>query len=869
MSSRVINDNREILKQILLKKASKVTKEYTLAYGQQALWYVYKQNPESSAYNLAYPSRIKSDINIMALRRAFQKLVNRHDSLRTIFCYKDGKLVQTVNGYQQVDFKVQDVKGLREKEVFQRVLKAHRKPFNLETGPLFRVNLFSCDNDYILLISAHHIILDFESFVIINNELWKLYEGEIYGIKEFTNIEDIQYIDFVNNQKNVVESPLNEKHWNYWENKLEGDLSSLSLPLDKKRPPIQTFNGSIRSFTVSKEVTKSLKKYASEEGVTLFVLLQAVYQLFLHRYSGQDDIIIGIPVNGRNQPNFNKIVGYLVNMLPVRVNFKENKTFRQLLQEVRTTITEALKHQDYPFVSLVDRLKIKRDSSRSPIFQATFEYLNYNGHNIKDNQSNLVLCEEYDLPQQEGQFDMILTIEDTGDYLNGKFNYNTDLFNEETIKNMIKHFNILLEGIVDNSNTLISHLPILTDEEINKQLIEYNQTKTEYSLNKCIHTLFEEKAKVAPNSIALVCEDIHMSYDTLNKKANQLARRLRIDGIRKDSIVGIMVNRSVEFIVGILAVLKAGGAYLPIDPTYPNERIKLILEDSGTDILLTMRNIKSVESFEGIKIYLDDKLNYEENNENLDCINKWDNLAYIIYTSGSTGKPKGAMIEHKGVVNYITWAIRQYGNKDGTGLTFPLYSSISFDLTVTSIFTPLLSGNTIIIYGENDFCLDRIVKEDKVDVIKLTPSHLKALIDEDINSKRLKSFIVGGEEFETKVAEEIENKFEQNIIQYNEYGPTETVVGCMIYAYNKNTDKDKAVPIGIGSDNVKLYIFDQYKRLVPDNVIGELYIGGDGVCRGYLNRPDLTSEKFIENPILKVKEYIKQGILLKEEETVL
>lgn len=864
MSTITKEKNREILKQLLLQKAAEASLDYPLSYGQQALWYIYKEAPESAAYNLAFPLRIKSELDVKSLRKAFQKLVNRHHSLRTTFSDNEGELSQVVHGYQQVYFKEVDAFNLNEDQLYNMVLQVHNKPFDLEKGPLFRVNLFKVkDDDYILLISAHHIITDFQSFLIMNDEIWRLYEEELSGNKQINPVGEIQYLDFVSNQKRIVDSSENEEHWKYWQDKLSGELSSLSLPIDKPRPIVQTYNGSSIPFTISKEITKALKELALEEGVTLFVLLETVYQLFLHLYSGQDDIIVGIPVNGRSEKNFDKMIGYLVNMLAIRVDFKENKTFKNLLQDVRATITEALKHQDYPFVSLVDRLKIKRDPSRSPVFQVTFEYLNYNNHKGTENGStNNLRFEPYDIPQQEGQFDMILTLEDVGDYFKGKFNYNTDLFDEDTIKKMTIHFNNLLKGIVNNTNIAISDIPLLTQEEVDDQLYNYNNTKANHPLNKCIHKLFEEIAEDVPNNIAVSHNGINMTYEELNNKANQLARRLKFDGVRKDYIVGIMANRSIECVIGMLAVLKAGGAYLPIDPSYPEERVKLILEDSETEILLTQKNLKSVDYFKGITIYIDDDISYEHNDHNLNNNVSPNDLAYIIYTSGSTGKPKGAMIEHKGVVNYISWAISQYGNNK-KDLTFPLYSSISFDLTVTSIFAPLLSGNTIEIYGEDDFCLDRIIKEDKVDVIKLTPSHLKALLNEDINNKRLKSFIVGGEEFERKVAEEIDKKFNHNIIQYNEYGPTETVVGCMIYAYDRHVDKDRAVPIGVPSDNVKLYIFNKHKRLVPDNVIGELYIGGEGVCRGYFNREDLTKERFIENPYIKGERIYKTGDLVK------
>jgi amino acid adenylation domain-containing protein/non-ribosomal peptide synthase protein (TIGR01720 family) len=860
----------ELLKQLLIKHASENKVSYPLSYGQRALWFLYKTDPQSHAYNLAFSIRIKAPIDIPALKRALQKLSNRHFSLRTTFSDNEGELVQTVHGYQELSFERLDAFGLAEEELYDRVLASHRRPFNLENGPLMRIHLFTClPNNHVLLITAHHIIMDFSSFVILNEELWQLYGAEIDCDSTLFPAPSVQYIEYVNWQRDLIESPKLDRQWYYWREIMAGELTALSLPEDYTRPSIQTYNGASIPFTINKEITQKIKECAAEEGVTLFVFLLSAFQLFLHRYSGQDDIIVGIPTNGRFKPEFKKIIGYLINMLAIRTDFSGNLTLRELLCNVRDSVFNALKYQDFPFMLLVERLQPKRDPSRSPLFQVTFELLQMSSLLSDESGDDAFksVSEQYDISQQEGQFDVMLTMVDARDSFSGTFHYNTDLFKQDTVTDMVKHFKILIEEVAGNADKPVSDLSLLSERQVIR-LLRANNTKTEYPRDQCVHQLFEMQVKRSPENIAVSEGGNVISFAALNQRANQLANLLRRKGVGQGTIVGIMAPRSIECVIGIIAILKAGGAYLPIDPKYPKERINYMLEDSRAKVLLTQKGIEPAENFEGIRIDLDNEENYLEDSVDLDCMSGPNDLAYLIYTSGSTGRPKGAMIAHQGVVNYIHWAIKQYGRKDRTGLRFPFYSSIAFDLTVTSLFVPLLSGNRMEIYADDDFALDQILKEDKVDIIKLTPSHLKTLLMEDYSPKNLRSFIIGGEELERKLAAKISAKFNHEVILYNEYGPTETVVGCMIYAYDPNKDKGLTIPIGVPADNVQLYVFDRYQRLVPDKVVGELYVGGDGVCKGYLNRKELTDEKFIENPYIKGDRIYRTGDLAKRSDRI-
>ncbi len=873
LSSLTHAEKKKLLKRYLEKMAGNATVEHPMSYGQKSLWILHQANPDSYAYNLAFPIRITSAIDVSVLKQACQELLNRHEALRTTFDQKNGEPIQVIRKREKLHFKTIDAIQDSWDELTERIMADYQQPFDLKKGPVFRVSLYKiANNEYILLFALHHISIDIQSVGVLHQEL-----ADIYSIFK-TNIGDLpslpkpflQCWDYIKWQNELVSSSKSEKLWSYWQKQLEGELPVLDMPTDFKRPRVQTFNGSSCFFDLGPELTSKIRKLTKAERLTIHMMSLALFQLLLHRYSGQDEILVGSPVSGRSEPGFEKIVGYLINMLVMRTDFTANPTFRELLKQVRTKVIEALNHQDFPFSLLVEKLQPKRDISRSPIFQVTFEVVNDHQFQSspkpstdKASPDNLIF-EQVNIPQQEGQFDLWLIMFNIGESITGVFNFNTDLFRKDTIEKMIGHYKNLISDAVSSPDIKISDLVLFDKNEQDRFLTEHNHTESAYPQDKCLHQLFEEQVKRTPENIAVAINERTLTFAELNERANRLAELLIQKGIGPNKIVSLLANRSINLVIGILGVLKAGGAYLPIDPDYPQSRIEYILEDSGCPILLTQKEFLQLPGFKGDKILLDDldQLNSPGAQPETDV--QPGDLVYLIYTSGSTGNPKGTMVEHQGAVNYISWAIRQYGNKNGTDLCFPLYSSISFDLTVTSIFTPLLSGNRIEIYPEKDFVIDKILREDKVDIIKLTPSHLRALKTETFQNQRLHSFIVGGEQLETKTASDISQKFDQPVKIYNEYGPTETVVGCMIYQYDPQRDTDTAVPIGVPADNVKLYIFNEHQKLIPPNGIGELHIGGDGVARGYLNRQELTDERFIKNPYLPEERIYRTGDLVRK-----
>ncbi|MCB2298642.1 non-ribosomal peptide synthetase [Clostridium tagluense] len=632
--------------------------------------------------------------------------------------------------------------------------------------------------------------------------------------------------------------PVNEKE--YWIEKLSGDIKIASF--SNSNSNIYTYDRKINTlnFRLSNEVFNKILSVSNNSQYGIYMILLSGVNYILHRYSKCSDIVIGVTriKDHINKTNYNKIY-------PLRIYINEEYTFKEFLIKTTKDVKELYQFSNYPLDKVMEQLEPGDLVDLNDLLKTVVLLRNiHEEKSLKDTDGDILFCFNF-----------------KDEYLELNLEYNSNLFSEEYIEQIVQCLFCYLENVMKNPNVKLCDVEILNEEEKNKLLYEFNDTYTDYPKDKTIHELFEEQVERTPDNIAVVFEDTQLTYRELNTKSNQLAILLRSKGVQADSIVGIMVERSFEMIIGIMGVLKAGGAYLPIDSSYPQDRIKYMIEDSNAKILLMQEHFMETVSHEGEIINLNDEGIYNNNAENLDNISSENKLAYVIYTSGSTGKPKGVMIEHQGLTNYIWWAKKMYLEDENEVMA--LYSSISFDLTATSIFTPLISGNQIVIYDtdETEFVLYKILKENKATVVKLTPAHLTLLKGMDNSNSSIKRFIVGGEDLKVSLAKEIYNSFGGNIEICNEYGPTETVVGCMIYKYNKDEDKGVSVPIGCPSDNAKVYILDNDFNVVPMGIVGEIYVGGDGVARGYLNRKELTYERFIENPFIKGKKMYRTGDL--------
>lgn len=839
--------------------------EYPLSRGQQALWFLHRLAPESAAYNVSFAVRILSELDVDALKGAFLKLSERHSALRTTFTTVDGRPLQRIQEQLELDLEMADAASWVPNDLNQYLIECSHRPFDLHSGPLIRVRLYRRGvREHILLLTAHHIIVDFWSLVVLLDELQKVYSALKAHQPVCLPPLDAQPSDYVDWQAELLAGPSGERLWEYWEKELACAPSISSLPSDRPRPAAQSFRGAVTIHRWDIELIEKLRRLARSQEATSFMLLLAAFQVLLHRYTGQEDILVGSSVTGRSRPEFAGTVGYFVNQLPLRANLSGNPRFHEFLTQVRQTVLGALAHQDYPFSLLVERLQPRRNSSYSPLFQTMV--VMEKPHRLQELASLVtgdpgasvdlgeLRIESMTLEQRTAQFDLTLMLVDGKDSLAASWEYNCDLFEPATISRVSGHLQTLLEAIASNADRPIAQLSLLSAAEQRQILVEWNQTEAHYPGDQCTQRLFEAQAVRTPDAIAVVFADQSLSYGELNQRANQVAHHLQTLAIGVEGLVAVCMERSAEMVAALLGVLKAGAAYLPLDPSYPQQRLAYMLEDARVTVLLTQRQSASdLPGANARAICLDsDWQDVAENSrENPVSPVISDNLAYVIYTSGSTGKPKGTMITHRGLLNYLNWCIREYGVAGGDGA--PVNSSIGFDATITSLFSPLLVGKTVVLVPEQEeiaaLC-DALCSENDFSLVKITPAHLDLLssfLPTGQTPIHARALIVGGESL-SKASLTFWQIYAPATRIINEYGPTETVVGCSVYEVTDQPLLSDAVPIGRPIANTQVYLLDNYLQPVATGVTGELYIGGAGLARGYLNRASLTAERFIPHP---------------------
>ncbi|MEH1943849.1 MAG: amino acid adenylation domain-containing protein [Nostoc sp.] len=829
-----------------------------LSFAQQWLWLIDQLNP-GNTYNIPLAIQLKGLLDIRALEQGLGEIVQRHHPLRTTFTAVDGQPLQFIASASNWKLPTVDLTELSESERYQEsqrlINESVQQPFDLTTGPLLRAVLQRLsEQEHILLLTIHQIIGDDYSWGVLLQELTTLYEAFSNGLSSPLVKLPIQYADFAIWQREWLLGEVLESQLVYWKQRLGGELPVLKLPIDRPRPAVQTYRGARQSLNLSKDLTAALKSLSQQSGVTLFTTLLAAFKTLLYRYTSQEDIIVGSEIANRNQTEVEGLIGLFANTLVMRTDLGGNPSFRELLGRVQEVVLSAYFHQDLPFEKLVEELQTERDLSRSPLFQVMFVL-----------QSEQVLALEIpglslkaiEVESKTAKFDLTLKLQETTENINGCFEYNADLFDADTISRMISHWQVLLESVVAQPNQQISHLPILTPAQQHQLLVEWNDTEVDYPKDKCIHQLFEEQVERTPDRVAVVFEDQQLTYRELNARANQLAHYLQKLGVGSEGNLGICIERSPLMAIALLGILKAGGAYIPIDPSYPLERKAFILNDSQMPVLLTQQHLIADLATDGIKVICIDSdwevINQQEIENPITTITPLD-LAYIIYTSGSTGKPKGTLISHQGLVNYLSWCTKRYAVEEGVGSL--VHSPLGFDLTITSLFSPLLVGRTVELLSEEqgiEALSEALKKSSNLSLVKITPAHLDLLkqqLSKAEIANKTRAFIIGGENL---LAESI--TFWQDVapdtMLINEYGPTETVVGCCVYQIPVGKHSSGSIPIGKAIANTQLYILDQYLQPVPIGVPGELHIGGVGLARGYLNQPELTAQKFIPNPFSK------------------
>lgn len=629
----------------------------------------------------------------------------------------------------------------------------------------------------------------------------------------------------------------------YWLQKLSGELVASGLPLDFRRRDTFDNTKHIVPLKIRKDTTDKLLQICKHRETLVFTVLVAALKVCLHKYMGVQDIIVGTTIHEQYGD-----IASLNKVLVLRSRINDSMTVKGLLENVRNTLAEAYTHQKYPFNKILDLLQIKHSNNRSPLFNVVAILNNIN------NQENI--------RHLKNDVTLVFSI-DNGD-LTGTIEYHPSLFRQETIELFGLHYEKILAALLEASDKTVSAIELLSTDKKQELVFDFNLTQQSYPKLETIHQLFEEQVTKTPDKIAVINGFCHLTYDRLNCRANQLAHHLQTLEVDPEMRIGICLEHSLEMIVALLGVLKVGGSYVPLDPAYPKARLGFILEDAQVAAILTQQRLKDkLPANDRKKVYLDTDwaIIAQESKANLVSKATEEYIAYIIYTSGSTGNPKGVKIQHSALVNYIWWAKGVYLQNEQ--LAFPLYSSLAFDLTVTSVYTPLITGNQIVIYPQDEktFPLANILKDNRVGVLKLTPSHLSLIKNEDNRKSSIKRLIVGGEALEMALAQQIYDSFGGNIEIFNEYGPTEATVGCMIHQFDSVKDNRAFVPIGRPAANVQIYILDKSLEPTAENVIGELYISGDGLAQGYVNRPDLTAERFISNPFLPDQKMYKTGDL--------
>ncbi|NJL19901.1 MAG: amino acid adenylation domain-containing protein, partial [Leptolyngbyaceae cyanobacterium SM1_3_5] len=739
-------------------------------------------------------------------------------------------------GFRGTPLTVKSLESLTPKEqqaaIEQFTTAAAQTPFNLEQDSLLRIVLLrQSDRDHVLLLTMHHIIADGWSMDVLLRELVALYEAAATGKPAALPELPIQYADFAIWQRDRLQGDVLETLLNDWKQQLAGELPILQLPIDYPRSRVQSFRGAIESFTLSAELSDRLKTLAQTEGVTLFMLLLTAYNVLLHRYTGQTDILVGAPIAGRNRPEIEGLIGFFVNTLVLRTDLEGNPTFQTLLQQVRQVTWAAFDRQDLPFEKLVEALAPDRDLSYSPLFQVKFRLENAPTTSIEVPGLTLSLLSQ---TNPAAKLDLSLDLYETASGLVGSFEYNRDLFAPETIARMVGHFQRLLAAITASPTERIADLPMLTEAE-QRQLRDWNQTQIEYD-DRCFHQIFEAQVERSPDAIALIFNDQQLTYRELNRRSNQLAHHLQRLGVRPETLVALCIDRSPEMIIALLAILKAGGAYLPLDPTYPIDRLSFMLENSQAAILITNSAAPSLPVPKRINL---DAWEFAGDDHNPTSRVTTDNLAYLVYTSGSTGVPKGVLVSHAGLANLTKDKIRVCQvQPDSCVLQF---FSLSFDASIPEIVMALGSGAKLCLASIESLlpgtALLQLLREQAVTHITITPSALSALPLTELPA--LQMVLVGGE----APSADLIARWSQNRRFINAYGPTETTVNASMVPCDSG-DPPTLRP----SANKQLHILDRHLQPVPIGVAGELHIGGVGLARGYLDRPDLTGDRFIPNP---------------------
>ena len=859
-------------------------RQFPVSITQQALWFLHQTNPNSASYNTAFAVKILSNIDAVKLANVLQQIVERYSALRTVFPAQSNGRLQQINPSTFIHLESIDVTGSSDAQLKSIVESHYQQPFSLTNGPLFRTTLFSRSaTEHVLLLSFHHIICDAWSIWLIAGDICKAYANN--GVLPDSGVNDQQAFQrAVEKQLQLEKSERGDTLRSYWLDVLGGELPQLNFPTDTIEPNTDLAKGASFHFELSTDVTTKISAFCSAEGITLYCLLLSAWQLFLHRYSGQDDILVGSPVAGRDDSGTTNAVGYFVNQIVLRANLAGNPTVQSLLTQVRKTVLGALEHQDYPYPLLARALSQGRLEGQAGVFSTYFvlqkaQQMGESSGSLKDAslsgeqfQVGPLTLSPFLMDQMEGQFDLALEVHEKTNAHSCTLKYDPSLFKGETAQRLTEHFKHLLSDLVNSPDKKISQLSLLSADEYRKIVYQWNDTSEPHDLSSCLHDLFERQVQRCPNAPAVTFEGQTLSYSELSNKSLLLAKYLQKQGVGPDIFVGVFANRSLEMVIALYGILRAGGAYVPLEPEYPKKRLSAIIEDAGLSIVLTQ------EALLGQTIGIENELENSVQFVPLDC--DWgiieasgdfsisykttpDDLAYLIYTSGSTGIPNGVMNTHKAICNRLLWMQKAY--QLDTHDRVLQKTPFSFDVSVWEFFWPLISGAQLILAPpsdhKNSVALVKLILQEKITTLHFVPSMLNSLLDyvalksdlktidrlssRDMSESSVRQVFCSGEALSSATAAKFFEHFDSEL--HNLYGPTEAAVDVTFWQCRPD-QQPVTIPIGRPIDNTQIYILDKYQNPVPSSVAGELFIGGVGVARGYRKRDQLNATKFIEDP---------------------
>jgi amino acid adenylation domain-containing protein len=818
-----------------------------LSFAQERLWFIDQLAPQQPVYNLPLSFYLKGALDVAALQQSLNEIVRRHESLRVSFRVVEGRPVQVIAPVLRLELPVTELQD--EAEVRGLAKAEAQQPFDLAQGPLLRGRVLRLSEaEHVLLLTMHHIVSDGWSMGVVYQELTTLYaaysQGQASPLRELS----LQYVDFAVWQREWLSGAVLEAQLSYWKEQLQGAPAVLELPSDRARPQLESHRGGSLRFKLSEAVSEKLRALSRNEDATLFMTLLAAFQTLLYRYSGQEDIVVGTPIANRNRGEIEGLIGFFVNTLAMRTKLSGGQSFRELLGRVREVCLGAYENQDVPFEKLVEELQPERSLSHHPVFQVMFVLQNAPVRELKFAELDIM---PFNVTHERATFDLTLSMVENKRVIQGIFEYSAELFDVETMRWLAEHFERLLESIVANPEARLAELQLLSEAEREQLLYEWNDTTTAYPA-QCIVELFEAQVERTPEAIALAFGEQRLSYAELNQRANQLGHYLRGKGVRAEVLVGICMERSLEMVVGVLGILKAGGAYVPLDTSYPRERLSFMLQDAGVKVLLTQERLAGEFAGSGVEVMCLDTAAAElaqHSVANPAVQVSAENLAYVIYTSGSTGAPKGVSVTQRAVVrlvretNYV-----QLGTEDRVAqLSNPAFDAVTFE-----IWGALLNGGRLVGIAKEVALtpaeLASRLREEKISALFMTAALFNQVVREVPDAfAGVKHTLVGGEALDPKwMRTALEQGRPPRLL--NGYGPTEGTTFSAWFEIEQVAADAASIPIGKALSNTQLYVLDERLQPVPVGVRGELYIGGDGLARGYLQRPELTAERFVPHP---------------------